>query len=261
MRDWLLGIVVLVGGCAVGLRIDADHLAIGWRYALGSPSESLRASAGDMPSARASVTLPHRLLHPNRAMWYARTLTLPRQPALRIDADDGAQVFVDEVQWLEDGRTFVPGEPVTPGSHAVVVRVLNNAMEGGLRSVAIVQRPRERQRSALPAVLPSGFDPVESAAFRNRMPLPGRPCRFTLWADSQGGLHTFAALIAKMASAPQDFSAGVGDLVDNGSDPAAWTRFVETLAPLARRVPLVPILGNHDYDGFYGDLISLPCTS
>jgi hypothetical protein len=188
-------------------------------------------------------------------MWYARSIELPADAYLVADADDGAQLFVDGSRWNQAGREFFPGGIVTPGRHNVVIRVLNNAMQGGLRRVTL----KTGRVPAAPAALPSlaaGFDAVESAAFRGRMPASGAPCRFTLWADSQGGWETFGRLVSRMAEEPQDFSAGVGDLVNDGSDPSAWSRFIGVLAPLAARVPVVPIVGNHDYDGFYSDLQS-----
>lgn len=44
------------------------------------------------------------------------------------------------------------------------------------------------------------------------------------------------------------------DTDSDGSDPAAWRAFLDAAAPLAARVPVVPVAGNHDYDGFYNTL-------
>lgn len=240
------------------LATEREGIDAGWRFVVGRRGESLHAAAHDMPPADTEVTLPHRALHPDTAMWYARRLELPAGGAIAVDADDGAQVFVDGEQWGQERRVFAPATPIAAGPHYVVVRVLNNAMAGGLRRVAVVARRPEFAPPSLPQ-LPPGFAAVESSAFRDRMPGPSAPCDFTLWADSQSGWETFAALVARMRERPQHFSAGVGDLVNDGSDPAAWSRFVETLTPLAARepiVPVVPIVGNHDYDGFYNDLVS-----
>lgn len=237
------------------LAAQPDPLASRWRFAVGKAGESLHAVARDMPPAAAEVTLPHRALHPNSAMWYARTLDLPAHASITVEADDGAQVFVDGTRWNHDRRGFFPPAPVAPGPRAVVIRVLNNAMQGGLRRV-IVSDGRPAPTAATVPERPRGFDPPESLSFRERMPPAPVPCDFTLWADSQGGWDTFAALVSRMGDRPHHFSAGLGDLVNDGSDPAAWARFAATLAPLATRVPVVPIVGNHDYDGFYNDLVS-----
>jgi Calcineurin-like phosphoesterase len=247
--------VVFAVAVAAALTMQTDQTASSWRFAVGRSSESLHAAARDMPGAGIEVTLPHRALHPNAAMWYARRLDLPANASIAVEADDGAQLFVDGVQWAQERRVFFPPAPVGAGSHAIIVRVLNNAMQGGLRRVTVLDRRPHYPEPSLPRPA-AGFDAVESAAFRSRMPAGGAPCDFTLWADSQSGWGTFATIVARMAERPHHFSAGIGDLVSDGSDPAAWTRLVETLAPLAARVPIVPIVGNHDYDGFYNDLMS-----
>ena len=54
------------------------------------------------------------------------------------------------------------------------------------------------------------------------MPKPDAPCRFTAWADSQGGWSTFDTLTTRMTAHRMDLSVGIGDLVNDGSDPAAW---------------------------------------
>ena len=88
------------------------------------------------------------------------------------------------------------------------------------------------------------------------MPGPAQPCAFSAWSDSHSrtGLGTFRRLVDRMSHRPAAFSVGAGDLVSDGSDPEAWPALVEALAPLAARMPVVPIAGNHDYDGYYNDL-------
>lgn len=252
MRNRLLSIATAM--ICSALAAQPDDLSDGWRFAAGSARETLQSSAKDAPALTEGVRLPHRVLRPNTALWYARTINFPAGGALAVAADDGAQVFVEGIRWEQGRRVFFPPTPVAPGAHEVVIRVLNNAMEGGLRRVSVVDRPADRAAPELPS-LPSGFDAVDSAVFRNRMPGPTEPCDFTLWADSQGEWPRFGELVSRMAERPHHFSAGVGDLVNDGSDPAAWRGFVGTLTPLAARVPIVPIMGNHDYDGFYNDLV------
>ena len=140
------------------------------------------------------------------------------------------------------------------GRRRVIVRVLNNAMQGGLRGVALVDARLARRPSHPPVSTPGGFEPVESRRFRGRMPGARQPCAFTVWADSQSGWPTFERIVGLIAKRAGAFSAGVGDLVSDGSNPDEWPRFVETLAPLAERTAIVPIPGNHDYDGSYNEL-------
>jgi hypothetical protein len=253
MRSRLLHIAAAM--ICSALAAQQDDLSDGWRFAAGSVRETLQSTAKDGPPLTERVRLPHRVLRPNTALWYARTIFFPAGGALAVAADDGAQAFVNGVRWEQDQRVFYPPTPVAAGAHEVVIRVLNNAMEGGLRRVSVVDPPADRPPPELPA-LPPGFDAVESVDFRNRMPGPSVPCDFTLWADSQGEWQRFAELVSRMAARPHHFSAGIGDLVNDGSNPAAWREFVGALTPLAARVAIVPIAGNHDYDGFYNDLVS-----
>jgi hypothetical protein len=53
-----------------------------------------------------------------------------------------------------------------------------------------------------------------------------------------------------------EYSIGLGDLVADGVVTAQWFSFLTCLAPLIeKRVNIFPIVGNHDYDGYYDELI------
>jgi hypothetical protein len=240
-------------GAAASRPQSAAETADTWEFAVGQPDERLIAGAAQMPTIRQPVTLPHRVARPNTALWYAKDLSIPADAALEVDADDGAQVFVDG-QRLECYRQWFAVPQGATGRRRVIVRVLNNAMQGGLRRVAFVDGARARTPSSPTISTPRGFEPVESRTFQEKMPGPGQPCAFTVWADSQSGWPTFERLVGLMASRAGAFSTGVGDLVSDGSDTDAWSRFVQTLAPLAARTAIVPVVGNHDYDGSYNDL-------
>jgi hypothetical protein len=225
-----------------------------WEFALGSREERLQVSADRLPSARQRVTLPHRVMAPDTALWYTRELDLPADRALLVDADDGAQVFVDGRR-LDHYRRwfFVPSD--LAGTHRVTVRVLNNAMQGGLRRVTFVESATVPRAPQAPIATPSEFEPIERvAATMGRLPSRDRPCAFTAWADSQSGWSTFARIVSLMTQRPASFTVGIGDLVSDGSDPDNWPTFVETLKPLASKGPVVAIAGNHDYDGYYNEL-------
>jgi 3',5'-cyclic AMP phosphodiesterase CpdA len=57
-----------------------------------------------------------------------------------------------------------------------------------------------------------------------------------------------AILVRSIAEQRPAFVVLLGDLVFDGSSPAHWRRFDALVAPLREaRVPMVPILGNHDY--------------
>ncbi len=247
----LLGLWVgLTAAPPQGASVDGP-----WEFAKGAAGERLRALVDQMPPVRETVSLPHRVLAPNTALWYAAAINLPANSALEVDADDGAQVFVDGKLVERYRRWFFPPSG-TVGRRQVTIRVLNNAVQGGLRRVAVVDARRiDRGKRGTPG-RPAGFPRVESEAFRRRMPGPAQPCAFSAWSDSHSriGLGTFRRLIARMSHRPAAFSVGVGDLVSDGSDPEAWPALVEALAPLAAQMPVVPIAGNHDYDGYYNDL-------
>ncbi len=256
-RLTLARVFPLLAGLSIGswaCQPDPD-LTTGWRFAIGRPDEHLVADLHRMPPLDAAVSLPHRLQTPDTALWYGREIELPSGGALEVDADDGAQVFVEGRQLARERRWFFVPEELA-GRREVVVRVLNNAMAGGLRRVVTVgpdQVPHESGSGG--EIIPApGFEPVESATFRGRMPRPQETCRFALWADSQGEWETFSRLLTLMASEPLAFSAGIGDLTADGSDPDAWPLFTRALGDLAARTAIVPIVGNHDYDGYYNDL-------
>jgi 3',5'-cyclic AMP phosphodiesterase CpdA len=57
-----------------------------------------------------------------------------------------------------------------------------------------------------------------------------------------------ALLVRRIAEEKPEFVVLLGDLVFDGSSPRHWRRFDELVAPIrAAGVPMVPILGNHDY--------------
>ena len=252
------GVTGRAAAAAIGLLLLAAPAtrqeADAWQYVRGNVTESLTTFAVPDFAGAAAVSLPHRVLAPNTALWYAATRVLPAGGALTIDADDGAQLFVDGRQIPADNRTFVLPDGIV-GTHRVVVRVLNNAMAGGLRAVRIAAPPAKRPDATAAMRPPLDLvPPVEAPAFRRRMPAAGQDCGFSVWGDSQGGWTTFKALVARMAADRADVTIGVGDLVNDGATAGVWRGFLAALAPLAAVVPVVPVAGNHDYDGFYDSL-------
>lgn len=251
-----------LGAAAVWLVASAAHLGLPpgvfesqatWSFAPGAADERLRVTADHLPARRAPVQVPHRLHAPDTPLWYSRTLDLPADGWLEVEADDGAQVFVGRRQLDQQRRWFkVPAD--AGGRQPVIVRVLNNAMRGGLTGVRI--HPPGTTPPSLEGTprLSGALLHPESDAFRRRMPPRSSPCRFSAWADSQGGWSTFERLVTMMAGWPSDVSVGVGDLVDDGSNPAAGRGFARPLRRLALHAPVVPVPGNHDYDGFANDL-------
>lgn len=331
----------------------------GWRFSLGEGGEHLQAVfrtfVGD------TVSLPHRVLQPNRALWYTRKIEFTEPGVLIINADDGAQLFIDgRQQWRLHNHYFnIPAA----GSFEITVRVLNNAMSGGLRKVSfataaqfsrfnsqrarwerlddlvwrarLCHNPTDRMLEVIqeairdpteiwldrasatwssfpylfgpwlartdtdsvvvrtwtePGVVvqfSAGFSPsrmdVEMSAtgphiefkLPNRLtadtlyyqlkagrtvtavyavPLQSKTFEFDVWADSQSGWETFAALVGQLREKPAAFGIAAGDLVGDGSSELEWKYFFRIGGDVFARTPYAFVPGNHDYDGYYDDL-------
>lgn len=315
------------------------YLSVGelddWVYFTGNSEEGLHAGVPEWPDSCSIVSLPHRLLLPNTPMWYRSRVLVEDSIVLRISADDGAQVFFEDLRV----PSFFPGHYrlwEVEDSTYLYIRVINNAMKGGLQKVElmtpeyyrIIQKnefisikalmtrsdPNNLEVLAGPLLIldsdstciikiqVSGTEPVglfyssnnvnwEQADLRRtevwniyNFSIPvnkqGGKCnyffrqgsqeseiyeleynqarekvRFTVWGDSQGGWDKFRQLIHDMEDRELDFTIGLGDLVANGSDHSQWSDWHQSLQPLGSRIPVFPIAGNHDYDGYYDNLI------
>ncbi|WP_020534742.1 metallophosphoesterase family protein [Lewinella cohaerens] len=109
---------------------------ITWQFSLGQLPEYFLATAKDFPSQDSLVNLPHRISYPNRSMWYKTRILLDSAILLVVNADDGAQVFYQGVQVpqsLPNAFTL----SATSDSTDLIIRVLNNALEGGLRKAEL----------------------------------------------------------------------------------------------------------------------------
>ncbi|WP_119844642.1 metallophosphoesterase [Reichenbachiella sp. MSK19-1] len=81
-----------------------------------------------------SVTLPHRILLPNSPIWYRTSVPLDNG-VLHIRADDGAQLWLNGQRVHRLTGEYFPIHATSNQPTEITIRVLNNAMEGGLRSV------------------------------------------------------------------------------------------------------------------------------
>lgn len=69
----------------------------GWHYAPGDPGNGLRVSWEQKPDLDTIIDLPHRINRPNWPLWYEHSLAI-REPAyLYVNADDGAQCYLDGI--------------------------------------------------------------------------------------------------------------------------------------------------------------------
>lgn len=79
------------------------------------------------------LDLPHRVSYPNHSLWYQKEVNLDKG-TLFIEGDDGVQLWANEVRIprAKDGEFF----PIaSEGEFRLTIRVVNNAMAGGLRKV------------------------------------------------------------------------------------------------------------------------------
>lgn len=267
-----------------------------WRFGLGDPANGLRVNYDRKPALDTLVGLPHRIDRPDWPFWYERTIFVGADSYLLANGDDGVQCFAD-------GRLLTPELgiffhlPAGPDSVRLTLRVLNNALQGGLRRVSLIpaaafeqyrtarrldllsrqllflaqrdaasiRTPRwEVLAGALRSADPDSLEALLATFSAPRPPrvpdLPLEPAAadtsfsFTAWGDSQGGWATFVELVRGMAAGDDAFSIGLGDLVAEGCDARQWEAFAQCLQPLLADRPVFPVVGNHDYDGYYNDL-------
>ena len=306
------------------------------------------------------VYLPHRTLKPSTALWYRKRIMFNSKTWLHVNADDGAQVFVNSqpIQAGYEDFFFIDAQQ---DSVDLVIRVLNNAMSGGLRYVRFLDEEmyhifsEEQQKTLqlqlliekvlalelsselaervlmavsveshlheveellsvypsflvppyliaqgdgleirwesdrdIPSIISLNFDETrtehvvdgekgffsftlpESLPDAYRVCLGNTTCTeditlntsqkgsfsFSVWADSQGGWPVFREVNTVMYKEDMSFSVGVGDLVSQGSNRREWHMLLNSMYPYGAQTPCYLIAGNHDYDGYYNDLIS-----
>src|SRR5690606_36064381 len=73
---------------------------------------------------------------------------------------------------------------------------------------------------------------------------------FLYFGDVQEGFDRFESVLdAALRERPDpDFIILAGDLVSRGNDADEWDHLFAVLGDTARSVPLVPALGNHEYE-------------
>ncbi len=121
------------------------HLDSSWNFQIGDSLESLHEPCKIITGEK--VDLPHRIELPDRAIWYERQIYFSQKGVLTISADDGAQLYVNGQRIVRLYDTFFPIDTV--GMMNVTIRVLNNAMAGGLRKVSFSTREQFRDYEEL----------------------------------------------------------------------------------------------------------------
>lgn len=106
-----------------------------WNYAKGLGTESLHSFELKRLDFSTTTRLPHRILEPNTALWYKKEIRFEKMVVWAVNADDGCQVFLNDkqVKQYRPGGYFLM--PISEKPVTVYIRVLNNAMKGGLRAI------------------------------------------------------------------------------------------------------------------------------
>lgn len=81
-------------------------------------------------------------------------------------------------------------------------------------------------------------------------PAHSRSFRFAVYGDSRSHPDAHAEVIQSMIRSDPEIVFHTGDIVSRGRDFGVWgPEFFEAARPLIMNTPLVPVLGNHEYDG------------
>ena len=265
LTGMLMVIPCLIGGCQPERKISIVSLPEVWLWDT-CRMKQLEVDMTPIPSdAWPKVVLPHKILLEDQAMWYVAEIKSSADHYLFVEADDGAQIFYDEIAYSAFNGYYYK-LPESDDSCWLKIRVLNNGKQGGLKKVQWKNRDSldliwsEQNNVLLQLEEIYLSDLYRSDVF---LPIDGfevneqQSIRFTCWGDSQGGWDTFQSLCNLMLNIPRlDFSIGLGDLVMDGSSTAQWYSFLTCLIPLIeKRVQIFPLAGAHDYNGYYDDLI------
>jgi calcineurin-like phosphoesterase family protein len=77
-------------------------------------------------------------------------------------------------------------------------------------------------------------------------PREGDVVRFVVYGDVRSGHDVHAQIVKSVLTEAPDLVITTGDMVLRGSDEADWQRYFAVSAPLLARVPVYPVIGNHD---------------
>ncbi len=96
--------------------------------------------------------------------------------------------------------------------------------------------------------------------FRTAPPEGTRRWRLAVYGDSRSNPAVHRAVVEQIARKQVDLIVHTGDMVLNGKNHALWAReFFGPLAPLACRVPIIAVPGNHEGDSpYYFQYFALP---
>ena len=163
-----------------------------WSYVHGAKDETLLSFVIPDFSKAEKVDLPHRLTLPNSVFWYHKKVKTKSNAILKLNADDGAQVWVnhDRIKQSKDGNFPFQN---TSDSAEIIIRVMNNAVAGGLRRVEILDgKDVNIPENSSQTQIQSSITPLMSKE-KNIHP-DKEEISFSFWGDSQGGWTTLRCL-------------------------------------------------------------------
>jgi len=114
------------------------ELEEGWQFH-GWDTNSGRESKIPDFSSIVPIKLPHRIANPNSNIWYSNSLDFD-DGYLWINADDGAQLWLNGIQVFQNADSFFPITKGLEGSINIQIRVINNAASGGLKKVFWIEQ-------------------------------------------------------------------------------------------------------------------------
>ena len=107
-----------------------------WHYGLGDPANGLKVAYGQHPLCDTLIELPHRINKPDWPIWYQCSMIVVEPVYLYANGDDGVQFFLNgKLQEPLMGNYFKLD--ASKDSVLITLRVLNNALKGGLREAAL----------------------------------------------------------------------------------------------------------------------------
>ena len=79
---------------------------------------------------------------------------------------------------------------------------------------------------------------------------PGEPFSFAVLGDTRSDHTSHGTVVEAIQSENVDFLLNTGDLVSSGGERDQWDTFLAIEQPLMQRIPLYPVVGNHEeYSG------------
>jgi hypothetical protein len=105
----------------------------GWNF-LGWDNSAGKNASIPKPSEIELIRLPHLIPYANSNIWYSNKLVLDKG-YLSIHADDGAQLWINGKQIFQNSVGVFPIENPSKEPADILIRVINNAVSGGLTRV------------------------------------------------------------------------------------------------------------------------------